>query len=71
MAHVVTALFPNRVSADAAASALSGAGFRWEDMSVLMTETTRGREFGIITGTKAEEGADLSHSPARIGRAHV
>ena len=57
MTHVVTALFPNRACADAAANALLRAGFRQEDVSVLMSETTRGREFGIVEGTKAEEGA--------------
>lgn len=57
MATVVTALFPNRIAAESAANALIRAGFARDDISVLMSETTQGREFGVVTGTKAEEGA--------------
>lgn len=57
MAHVVTALFANHVAAEGAAQTLVRAGFCREDISVLMSETTRGRELGIVSGSKVGEGA--------------
>jgi len=57
MAHLVTALFENRTAAEAAVDTLLDAGFSREDVSVLMSDATRGREFGVTAATKAPEGA--------------
>lgn len=57
MASVVTAIFSNRAAAENAAAALMRSGFRREDMSVLMSESTRGREFGVVETNKAGDGA--------------
>ena len=57
MAHLVTALFNSRPSAELAVERLSEAGFSRDDISVLMTDATRGREFAMKTDTKAPEGA--------------
>jgi hypothetical protein len=57
MATIVTALFRSRMTAEQAVDSLLRAGFRREDVSVLMSETTHGREFGIVTRSKAGEGA--------------
>jgi hypothetical protein len=54
---IVTALFHNRIAADNAVDSLITNGFSRDDVSVLMTETTRGREFGVVDHTKAPEGA--------------
>ena len=57
MAHLVTALFTTRAAAEVAVDRLSEAGFSREDISVLMSDATRGREFAMTTDTKAPEGA--------------
>jgi hypothetical protein len=57
MAHLVTGLFENRATAEAAVEQLLDAGFSREDISVLMSDATRGREFGVAASTKAPEGA--------------
>ena len=57
MAKLVTGLFESRTEAEAAVDALVKHGFAPHDISVLMTETTRGREFTIREKTKAPEGA--------------
>jgi hypothetical protein len=56
---LVTALFHNRIAADNAVDALMTNGFSRENISVLMSETTRGREFGVVDHTKAPEGAAI------------
>ncbi len=57
MATIVTALFPTRMSAEMAIDSLLRAGFRREDISMLMSETTHGRQFSIVENDKAGEGA--------------
>jgi hypothetical protein len=57
MSKLVTAVFGTRVAAEQATEELIKAGFASEDISLLMSETTRGREFGIKKSTKAPEGA--------------
>lgn len=57
MSKLVTGIFSSRASADHAAEELMKSGFSAEDISILMSETTRGREFAIRTATKAPEGA--------------
>jgi hypothetical protein len=57
MAHLVTALFEHRAAAETAVDRLIDAGFSREDISVLMSDATRGREFAIQAESKAPEGA--------------
>jgi hypothetical protein len=54
---LVTGVFGSRLSAQQASEDLMKAGFSPDDISVLMSETTQGREFGIQKGTKAPEAA--------------
>jgi hypothetical protein len=57
MSKLVTGIFPSRAIAERAVQHLNEAGFPNEDISLLMSETTRGREFQIDKKTKAPEGA--------------
>ena len=57
MSKLVTAIFHSRSSAEAAADELTRAGFAPEDVSLLMSESTRGREFEMKKTTKVPEGA--------------
>jgi hypothetical protein len=57
MAGLVTGLYENRAAAEAAVEQLLDAGFSRDDISVLMSDATRGREFGVAPSTKAPEGA--------------
>ena len=55
--RLVTGLFRSRVAAESAARELRVTGYRQEDMTVLMSDATREKEFGIESGTKAAQGA--------------
>ncbi|HQR38457.1 MAG TPA: hypothetical protein PLF26_08640 [Blastocatellia bacterium] len=57
MAKFVTGIVNDRMSAEFTVDRLVQAGFSMEDISVLMSTATRGREFGVIDSTKAPEGA--------------
>jgi hypothetical protein len=57
VSNLVTGLYHSRSSAELATEELMKAGFSPEDISVLMSETTQGREFAIRKSTKAPEGA--------------
>lgn len=57
MAHLVTGIFSNRASAELAVDQLVASGYARDDISVLMSDATRGREFGITEDSKAPEGA--------------
>jgi hypothetical protein len=57
MATIVTALFRTRMQAEMSVDSLLRAGFRRQDVSMLMSETTHGREFAIVTHEKVGEGA--------------
>jgi hypothetical protein len=57
MAHLVTALFESRAVAETAVDRLIDAGFARDDISVLMSDATRGREFVVAAESKAPEGA--------------
>jgi hypothetical protein len=57
MATVVTSLFRSRLAAESAVDSLMRLGFRRDEISMLMTDNTQGREFGIVTQSKAGEGA--------------
>lgn len=57
MSTLITALFTTRAAAENATEELMKAGFSAEDISILMSETTQGREFAVKQATKAPEGA--------------
>ena len=57
MSTLITGMFPSRVTAEHAAEELTRAGFAADDISILMSETTRGREFALREASKAPEGA--------------
>src|ERR1044071_9130263 len=57
MATLVTGLFRSRADADRAVEDLVHYGWSRDDISLLMSDATRGREFGLAMATKAPEGA--------------
>lgn len=57
MSNLVTGLFSSRASAEQATEELMKAGFSADDISILMSEGTQGREFALKQATKAPEGA--------------
>jgi len=57
MAKLVTGLFKARSEAERAVEDLISYGFMREDISMLMSDATRGREFRLAEATKAPEGA--------------
>ena len=57
MANIVTGVFHSRAAAESAADELVRSGYSPEDISLMMSDTTRGREFGVKESTKAPEGA--------------
>src|SRR5580765_1179562 len=56
MATLVTGLFKTRVSAERAIESLIDYGYSRDDISLLMSDATRGREFSLQMATKAPEG---------------
>lgn len=56
MAKLITGIFRSRSSAMLAVEDLIRHGFEQDDISLLMSETTRGREFMVDEHTKAPEG---------------
>jgi hypothetical protein len=56
---LITGFFKTRVGAEAAVDALLKRGYRKEDISVLMSNETRSKEFGIEPATKAAAGASV------------
>jgi hypothetical protein len=55
---LVTGMFTSRLAAEQEATEeLMRAGHSSDDISLLMSETTQGREFGVKKATKAPEGA--------------
>jgi hypothetical protein len=57
MAKLVTGLFKTRVAAEAAVDALIKRGYTRDDISVLMSDSTKTKEFAIESGTRAADGA--------------
>ncbi|HYV07875.1 MAG TPA: hypothetical protein VFB82_25005 [Blastocatellia bacterium] len=57
MAKLVTGLFKTRSSAENAVESLIHNGYSREDISLLMSDATRGREFALQMASKAPEGA--------------
>ena len=59
MAKLVTGLFKTRVAAEAAVDAIIKRGYTRDDISVLMSDATKSKEFAIETGTHAADGAGI------------
>lgn len=57
MATLVTGLFKARSNAERAVEDLVAHGWSRDDISLLMSDATQGREFGLAMATKAPEGA--------------
>lgn len=57
MSTLVTGLYKTHAEAAAAVDRLHERGITSEDISVLMTDATHGREFGVEEHSKAPEGA--------------
>jgi len=57
MAKLVTGLFKTRSAAESAVESLVDYGYSRDDISLLMSDATRGREFTLQMATKAPEGA--------------
>ena len=56
---LVTGLFNNRVAAEAAVDAIIKRGYTRDDISVLMSDATRSKEFALQTRTHAADGAGI------------
>lgn len=56
---LVTGFFKTRVGAEAAVDALLKRGYGRDEISVLMSNETKAKEFALETGSKAAEGATL------------
>jgi hypothetical protein len=57
MATLVTGIFKSRADAERVVDDLIHYGWSRDDISILMSDATRGREFGMAMATKAPEGA--------------
>jgi hypothetical protein len=58
-AKLVTGLFKNRLAAEAAADAIMKRGYTRDDLSVLMSDATRNKEFALQARTHAADGAGV------------
>lgn len=58
-ARLVTGLFKSRVAAEAAVDAIIKRGFSRDDISVLMSDATRHKEFAVQTRSHAADGAGI------------
>src|SRR6267154_2578753 len=56
---LVTGLFKNRVAAEAAVDAILKRGYTRDDISVLMSDSTRNKEFALQTRSHAADGAGI------------
>jgi hypothetical protein len=56
---LVTGLFKNRVAAEAAVDAIIKRGYTRDDISVLMSDATRSKEFAVQARTHAADGAGI------------
>ncbi len=56
---LVTGLFKNRVAAEAAVDAIMKRGYTRDDISVLMSDATRSKEFALQTRSHAADGAGI------------
>ena len=58
-ANLVTALFKSKIAAESAVDALLKRGFSRDDISVLMSDATRSKEFALQTRTHAADGLGI------------
>src|SRR5688500_20371227 len=58
-ATLVTGLFKSKVAAEAAVDAVMKRGFTRDDISVLMSDATRSKEFALQTRTHAADGLGI------------
>lgn len=58
-ATLVTGLFKSKVAAEAAVDAVMKRGFTRDDISVLMSDATRNKEFALQTRTHAADGLGI------------
>jgi hypothetical protein len=58
-AKLVTGLFKSKVSAEAGVDAIMKRGFTRDDISVLMSDATRSKEFALQTRTHAADGLGI------------
>jgi hypothetical protein len=58
-AKLVTGLFKTRVAAEAAVDAIIKRGYTRDDISVLMSDATKSKEFAVETRTHAADGAGI------------
>ena len=56
---LVTGLFKSKVGAEAAVDAIMKRGFTRDDISVLMSDSTRSKEFALQTRTHAADGLGI------------
>ncbi len=59
MAKLVTGLFKTRAAAEAAVDAILKRGYSRDDISVMMSDATKSKEFAVETGTHAADGAGI------------
>jgi hypothetical protein len=59
MPKLVTGVFKTRAAAEAAVDAIIKRGYTRDDISVLMSDATKHKEFAIETGTRAADGAGI------------
>ena len=59
MADLITGMFRDRLSAERAVTDLQNLGYAQQDISIMMNDQTRARDFADHTGTKATEGAGV------------
>lgn len=58
-ARLVTGLFKSKISAESAVDAIMKRGFTRDDISVLMSDATRSKEFALQTRTHAADGLGI------------
>ena len=59
MAKLVTGLFKTRAAAEAAVDAIIKRGYTRDDISVLMSDATKNKEFAVQTRSHAVDGAGV------------
>ncbi len=59
MAKLVTGLFKTRVAAESAVDTIIKRGYTRDDISVLMSDATKSKEFAIETASHAADGAGI------------
>lgn len=57
--HVITGVFNSRFAAETAVNRLVAGGFANRDISILMSDATRGKEFNVETKSKMAQGAAI------------